>query len=184
MATFIWTLQGTSPTVIDLTDIIQFAGAAFGNALFVGNYNDSTHVKTAAGANKSSGNTPHNTKRINSTHYSLDGGASTLLDASHPATGECPLKINFSHGSSVVTTDHILYAYDAANTLNGPVDVDFYCAEQGDSTWTQANGSASALTVTDDTAATSHDFFFLISCSPTAVGLKSLFVIRDELIYS
>ena len=42
MATFTWTLQGTSPTTIDADDIIQFAGATFDSPITVSSYNDST----------------------------------------------------------------------------------------------------------------------------------------------
>jgi hypothetical protein len=185
MATYTFTLQGTSPTTIDATDLIQFAGAAFGNALFVGNYNDTTHVETAAGANKSSGNTPHNTKFVDATHFILDGGASTLLTTLVPTTAQCPLKINFSHGVAVTITNHIIYAYNGATTTVAPTEVTFKIAEQGDTSWSTAGGSGAAMTVNDHLSAnTSHDFYFLISASPTAVGLKTAFVIRDELIYS
>lgn len=184
MATYVWTLQGTTPTTIDATDIIQFAGAAFGNAVFIGNYQDSTHVKSSGGANDSLGNSPHNTKYVDATHYILDGGASTVLDATHPTNAECPLKLNFSHGSSVVITNHIIYAYDGAVTTNAPTGVTFKIAEKTNTAWTEAGGSAAALAVADHTTATSHDFYFLISAAPASVGLKSAFVIRDELIYS
>lgn len=184
MATYTWYLQGTSPTTIALTDIIQFAGLAFGNGIFVGNYNDTTHVKTSGGTNKSLGNAPHSTKYVDSTHFILDGGASTLLSATVPATADCPLKINFAHGSAVATSDHIIYAYDGTTTTAPPTDVDFKIFERSNTTWTSAEGSAAALAVASQSAATSHDFFFGISASPTAVGLKQAFTIRDEMIYS
>lgn len=184
MATYTWTLQGTSPTTIALTDIIQFAGLAFGNGIFVGNYNDTTHVKTSGGTNKSLGNTPHSTKYVDSTHFILDGGASTLLSATVPATADCPLKINFAHGSSVAISDHVIYAYDGATTTAVPTDVTFKIFERSNTSWTEAGGSAAALSVANHTTATSHDFFFGISASPDDVGLKSAFAIRDELIYS
>jgi hypothetical protein len=182
MATLTWYLQGTSPTTIAATDIIQFAGATFNSAIFVGEYNDSTHVKTSGGTNKSSGNTPKNNKYIDATHVSIDGGASSLL--SGISTANCALKLNFSHGSSVVVTDHILYAYDGVTTTSAPTGVVFKAAEQGDANWTEAGGSASALTITDNTTATSHDFFVAMSASPSSEGTKTAFKIRDEFIYS
>ena len=182
MATYTWTLQGTTPTTIDATDIIQFAGSVFNSAIFVGAYNDSTHIKTSGGANKSSGNAPHNTKYLTSTTVSLNGGASVLV--SSLTTGNCPIKINFSHTVAVQITDHFIYAYDGTSTANGPTGVTFQVAEQGDTTWVNADGSAAALAVTDSASATSHDFFFLISASPESVGQKTAFKIRDELIYS
>ena len=54
------------------------------------------------------------------------------------------------------------------------VGVTFQAAEGGTtSTWVAANGSGSALTIADDTAATSHDYFIAISVTPTSVGAKT-----------
>lgn len=189
MATYTWYLQGTSPTTIEATDIIQFAGAGgFDTAIVVGQYNDTTHVESSVGADDSSGNTPKNSKFISQTggtggDSQVDVGAGTV-DLDTVTTGNCPLKINFSHGTSVITTDHILYAYDGSTTTDGPTEVDFRAAEQGDANWTEAEGSAAAVTVADDTTGTSHDYYFLISASPTTVGEKTAFKIRDELTYS
>jgi hypothetical protein len=65
-----------------------------------------------------------------------------------------------------------------------PTDVDFRIAEQGDALFTEAEGSAAACTVNDDTTATSHDYYFIVSASPTSVGTKTAFKIRSELTYS
>lgn len=184
MATYTWTLQGTTPTVISATDIIQFAGSAFGTAVFVGNYQDSMHVKTSGGSEKSLGNSPKNTKYIDATHYSLNGGADTLLSASDPAQADCPLKINFAHPSSVAITDHVIYAYNGLSVLAAPTGVTFKIAEQGDTVWSDGGGAGLAMSVADRSAATSHDFYFLVSASPQSIGSKTAFVIRDELIYS
>ena len=113
----------------------------------------------------------------------MDIGAGTV-NLNTIATGDCPLKINFSHASSVVTTDHIFYAYDGSTTTDVPTDVTFYAAEQGDATWTNAEGSAAAVTITDDLTGTSHDYYILISASPDSVGEKTAFVLRSELTYS
>lgn len=181
MATYTWTLQGTSPTTIDETDIIQFAAATFGSAVTVGAFNDSTHVESSVGANDSSGNTPKNSKYLTTSTVDIGAGSTALSGVS---TANCPLKINFSHGTSVTTTDHIFYAYDGTTPATGPTDVTFYAAEQGDSNWTQAEGSGTPVTVADDTAATSHDYFLLISASPDLVGAKTEFKLRSELTYS
>ena len=77
MATFTWVLQGTSPTTIEATDIVQFAGATFDSAITVGSYNDSTHVESSVGANDSSGNTPKNSKFISQTGGTGGDGGST-----------------------------------------------------------------------------------------------------------
>lgn len=188
MATYVFTLQGTTPTTIDATDKLQFAGATFDSPITVGQYNDTTHVESSVGANDSNGNTPKNNKFISQTggtggDSQVDVGAGTV-DLDSVATGSCALKINFSHATSVVTTGHIFYAYDGTTTTAVPTEIDFRAAEQGDANWTEAEGSAAAVTVTDDTTNTSHDYYLLVSASPTTVGEKTAFKIRSELTYS
>lgn len=189
MATYTWTLQGGTPTTIEATDLIQFAGSGgFDDPITVGQYNDTTHVESSVGANDSSANTPNNSKFISQSggtggDSQADWGDGTE-DIDQITTAECPLKINFSHGSSVAVTNHILYAYNGSSTSTGPTDVTFVAAEQGDANFTAAEGQSSGVSVTDDTAATSHDFYFLISASPDSVGEKTAFTIRDELTYT
>ena len=181
MATYTWYLQGTSPTTIEATDIVQFAGATFGSAITVGQYNTSTHVESSVGANDSSGNTPKNSQYLTTSTVDIGSGSTSL---SGVTTANCPLKINFSDAASVTTTGHVFYAYDGTTTTAVPTGVTFYAAEQGDTNWTNAEGSAAAVTVTDDSAATSHDYYLLISASPESVGAKTAFKLRSELTYS
>lgn len=189
MATFTWTLQGTSPTTIDASDIVQFAGSGgFDDPITVNAYNDSTHVESSVGANDSSGNTPKNSKFISQTggtggDSQVDIGGGTV-DLDTISTANSPLKINFADASSVATTGAIFYAYNGSSQATGPTGVDFRAAEQGDANWTEAEGSGAPVTITDDSAATSHDYFLLISASPTSVGEKTAFTLRIELTYT
>lgn len=189
MATFVWTLQGGSPTTIDATDIVQFAGAGgFDSKVTVGAYNDTTHVSSSVGANDSSGNTPKNSKFISQTggtggDSQVDIGGGTV-DLDSVSTANCPIKINFSDAASVSTSSAIFYAYDGSTTTVAPTGVTFVAAEQGDANWTAAEGSAAAVTLADQGASTSHDFYILASVSPDSVGLKSAFALRCELVYS
>lgn len=181
MATFTWYLQGTSPTTVDATDIYQFAAGTFNSPITVGSYNDTTHVETSVGGDKSSGNTPKSSKYLTSSTVSISGGGSQNLNT--VTTANCPVKINFSHGTSVNTTAAVFYAYDGTTTTAAPTEVTFKAAEQGDGTWTDAEGSASAVSLNDQAASTSHDFFILASVSPDTVGLKTAFRFRCELTY-
>lgn len=188
MATYTWTLQGTSPTTLGATDTLQFAGGTFDSSIAVGSYNGSTHVKASGGTDSSSGNTPNNVKFISASggtggDSQADWGDGTEdLDAM--LTSEATLKINFSDASSVAVTSHTFYAYDGTTTTAVPTGVTFYAAEQGDTNWTNAEGSAAALSIADSSAATSHDFYIAVSASPESVGLKDSFTLRDELTYS
>lgn len=189
MATFTWELQGSTPTTIDGTDIVQFAGSGgFDSKITVDEYNDTTHVKSSGAANDSSGNTPNNVKFISASggtggDSQADWGDGTEdLDAITDA--ECTLKINFSDASSVITESAIFYAYDGSTTTAVPTGVDFQCAESGDTNFTNAEGSGSALSLTDQSTAMSHDFYIACSASPESVGLKDSFTLRIELTYS
>ncbi len=188
MATFVWQLQGVSPTTIDATDLLQFAGATFDSSIAVSSYNDSTHVESNVGADDSSGNTPHNNKFISQAgggggDSQADWGDGTEdIDAITDA--ECSLKINFSDAASVAITNAIFYVYDGSTPATAPVDIDNRCAESGDTNFTQAEGSAAALSLTDQGAATSHDYFIIISHSPESVGEKTAFKGRIELTYT
>lgn len=188
MATYTWTLQGSTPTTIESIDKIQFAGGTFDSAITVNAYNTSTHVESISGADDSSGNTPNNNKFVSaaggtSGDSQADWGDGTedidaILDA------ECSLKVNFAHGSAVAVSSHTIYAYDSSVTTNGPTGVDFQIAESGDANFTEAEGSGAALSVGDSSSNTSHDFYFIVSASPTSVGSKTAFTIRDELTYT
>jgi hypothetical protein len=174
---------------LEATDILQFAASGgFDTNITVGEYNDTTHVKSSVGADDSSGNTPKNVKFISQSDGTggdseADWGDGTedldqILDA------ECTLKINFSDAASVAITGAIFYAYDGSVTTNAPTDVTFVAAEGGDANWTAAEGSASAVSLADQGAATSHDYYIACSASPDSVGLKDSFTLRVELTYS
>lgn len=182
MATFTWELQGTSPTVIAATDRVQMAGpGGFDSRITVGQYNDTNHVKTAANANKSAGNTPKNNKFLTASTVDIGAGSVAL---SSIATTDAALKINFADAASVEITGAVFYAYDGTTITDVPVGVTFKAAEIGDTNWTDAEGSASPVTLADSAAATSHDYFIAVSASPDSVGLKQAFVGRVELTYS
>ena len=188
MATFTWTLQGGTPTTIEATDKIQFAGSGgFDSAIAVDEYNDTTHVKSSIGADDSSGNTPLNNKFISQGggtggDSQADWGDGTE-DIDQITTAEASLKINFSDAASVATSDAVIYSYDGTTPATPAVNVDVRLAEVTDTNFTQAEGSGSALALAAQGAGTSHDFFIIPSASPSTAGLKTG-KIRVELTYS
>jgi hypothetical protein len=188
MATFAFALQGASPTVVAATDIVQFAGGTFGSRIAVGAYNGSTHVKTAGGADKSAANTPKNNKFISQAggtggDSQVDVGAGPVdLDAVPEA--DAALKLSFSDASLVSVVDAVAYGYDGTTPATPPVGIDLRLAEVGDANFTEAEGSAAALALSDHTEpATDHDWFIVASASPTSVGLKDDFAVAMEITY-
>jgi hypothetical protein len=188
MATYTWVLQGSTPTTIEATDIIQFAGSGgFDDPITVGEYNDTTHVESSVGANDSSGNTPNNNKFISASggtggDSEADWGDGTE-DIDQITDAECALELNFAHGSAVAVSSHIFYAYDGSTTTEVPTGITFYCAESGDANFTNAEGSGAALSIADSGSATSHDFYIMLTASPESVGEKTDFAVRSELTY-
>ncbi len=187
MATFLWELQGSTDTTIEATDKIQFAGGTFDSAIAITEYNDSTHVESSGGVDDSSGNTPNNNKFVSQTgggggDSQADWGDGTEdIDAILEA--ECAVKINFSDASSVAISATKFYAYDGTTPATAPSNITVKAAEQGDTNFTDAEGSGSALDLTDQTAATSHDYYIVLSASPDTVGEKTAFAFRMELTY-
>jgi hypothetical protein len=164
-------LQGTSDTTIEATDFLAFANGTFGQSITVDAYNDSTHVRSSAGADDSVSNTPNNVKYVASGTADWGDGTESLADM---LDGEATLKITVAYDSNITVTDITMYAYDGTTPANAPTDTNVYMAEGGDAAWTQAHGSGSALAIDDSsTPATSHDFYVAVSASPTAVGTNS-----------
>jgi hypothetical protein len=188
MATFVFTLQGSTPTTIDAGDYIQFAGATFGSAITVGSYNDSTHVESSVGANDSSANTPNNVKFISQTGGTAGDSQADWGDGTEDidaiTNAEATLKLNFAHGSAVVVTGWKIYAYDGTTPATAPSNIDVRMAEVGEIIFTEAEGSGAPVNLADGSSNTTFDRYVLISCSPATVGLKTAFAFRTELTYT
>ena len=172
MATFTHTLQGSTPTTLDATDILQFAGGTFDSKITVDAYNSSTHAKSDADADDSAANEPNNNKYVASGTGDWGDGTEALnliTDA------ECTLKINFAHGSDVNFEDAEFYAYDGTTTASPTVGMIVYAAEQGDAAWTRiSDGSGTPVTLADGTpAGQTFDRYIAISAAPTSVGAKT-----------
>jgi hypothetical protein len=188
VATFLFQLQGATPTTLGATDKLQLAGGTFDSRIVVGAYNASTHVKASGGTDSSAANTPKNNKFISQTggtggDSQVDVGAGTV-DLDSVASGNAALKVNFSDAASVAVINAVIYGYDGSTPATAPVGVDLRMAEVGDANFTEAEGSGAPVTLTDQTTpATSHDYFVVVSASPTSVGLKSSFALRCELTY-
>jgi hypothetical protein len=176
MATWTLTAQLTTGTLtVNATDRVWWNGATFGTNVAVSSYQDSTHITNNTDVHQCSTNHVHNTKFIDSTHVSIDGGASTVLAAGTvPTTAQCGLKFNFSDAASVATSSGTFYAFDGTTDATAMAGVTFQAGEGGQTTtWIAANGSGSALSLANQAAATSHDFFIFTSISPTSTGAKT-----------
>lgn len=174
-------MQGSSDTTIEATDLIQFSDGTFDNPITVSSYNDGTHVRSSGGSDDSDGNTPNNVKYIASGTADWGDGTencSAILD------GECTLKITVGYDTNITVTDITMWAYDGTTEATAPTNLDVYLFESGDTAWTNADGSGSALSLSDsDTPATSHDFYVAMSVSPSAVGTQSSNAVKFAFTY-
>lgn len=172
MATWSLTAQLTTGTLsVAATDRIWWNGTNFGDNVVVGSYQDSTHISDNTDTHRCTTNHVHNTKYLTSSTVSIDGASSSALPV---ATGSCGLKFNFSDPSSVATSSASFYAYDGTTDATAMAGVTFQAAEGGQSSsWVAANGSGSALSLANQSAATSHDFFVATSVSPSSTGAKT-----------
>ncbi len=174
-------LQGTTPTTIASDASLQFSDGTFGNPITVASYNDGSHVRSSGGTDASDGNTPNNVKYVASGTGDWGDGTESLEDI---LDGECTLKVTVSESTNITVTDITLYAYDGTTTTDAPVGMTVQMAEQGDTSWTQAHGSGSALSISDSsTPAEDHDFYVAVSATPTSVGVKSANKVRIEYTY-
>jgi len=147
----------------------------------VSSYNDGTHVRSSGGSDDSTANTPNNVKYVAAGTADWGDGTencSAVLD------GECTLKINVTYDSSITVTSITMWAYDGTTESTAPTNLDVYLFESGDTAWTNADGSAAAMSLTDsDTPATSHDFYVAMSVSPSAVGTQSSNAVKFAFTY-
>jgi len=174
MATWTVTAQLTTGTLtVGATDRVWFNGTNFGDNVVVGAYQTSTHISNSSDTHQCSTNHVNNVQYLTSTTFSLNGGGSTSLAAGAPTTAQCPLKVNFSDAASVATSAGKFYAYDGTTDATGMVGVTVQAIQQSNTTWVAANGLGSAVSLADQAAATSHDFFLALSLSPTSTGAKT-----------
>lgn len=172
MATWTLTAQLTTGTLtVNATDRTWWNGTNFGDNVVVGSYQDSFHISDNTDTHRCTTNHVNNTKFLTGSTVSINGAGSTSLPIS---TSSCGLKFNFADASSVATSNGKFYAYDGTTDANPMAGINFQAGEGGQTaSWVAANGSGSALTLVNQSAATSHDFFVATSVSPTSTGAKT-----------
>lgn len=95
------------------------------------------------------------------------------MAAGAPTTATCPLLFNFADAASVATSAGKFYAFDGTTDATAMVGVTFQAIEQSNTTWVAANGLGSAVSLANQGASTSHNFYIALSASPTSTGAKT-----------
>jgi len=177
------TSSGEWDFIISDTNLIGFYGPdGYGSPIQVGQFNDSMHIRTSISTDTDACPPPHlrNCKYISSTEISIAGGPTLTLSDTVPAETDC-IRITLTSDTPVIVQNIRFYAFDGTTITNPPQNVDFYCGEKGDTSWTLAHGQSNALVLNDhNEAATTHHFYIFMSASPKATGAQTQFAVRFE----
>lgn len=178
-----WTLtgqrtDGSSTVTVGTTDRIWYtSGVNITDNVVIASYQDGTHVTDNTNAHSANcggaGGHVNNLKFATSTTVSINGAVGVTLSATVPTTAQMPLKFNFSDGQSVATSGAKFFYFDGAVDANVMTGVTVQAIQKTNTAWTSANGLGAALTLADQSAATSHDFFIGTSLSPSSTGSKT-----------
>ena len=164
-------LQSSGTLQLNATDHIWLTGTSFSNNVVAGTYQDGTHISDSNDVQRDTASPINNVKYVTSSTASLNGASAVAL--SSISQTYVSFKFVFSDVGSVATSAAKFYAYDGVTDTTALIGVDLQAAEQGNSTWTAANGSGSALSLANQGASTTHNFYVILSASPTSPGAKS-----------
>lgn len=200
MAAFNWFVYVDTPAWEDVaTNTIVFSGSAtvITTPITVGNWNTGTHIGDGdPGTDQCGATHVPNIEWISGTEYSLNGGGTQTLNDTTVTETECTIKIEFTDGSSVATSNGRFYSFDASTVTNEAVGVEAYAWEQGvsdvggwvmindDSGNTGGDNSGERLSLSDQGGATEHTFFIVVTARPESVGSKTEFDFGIALTYS
>ena len=163
----VWTEFGSG-------NVLKFTGGLYDTSLSINNYQSATHLQTSSSTDTDACGSPHipNLKYISSNKAAIRGTYSSLLSATFPATTMCIKMVvsDFTTPVSFTTNNGKLFFFDGTTPTTAPTDLTTMGLEQGDTSWTNCGGSASAVSISDKTSATSQTFYVAVSVMPTNTG--------------
>jgi len=196
---------GDAGTIANLAGSgLGFFGSSFGQSVEVGAYQATTYITNGTGSTQ--GNVCENTQYIheNSGTQSDAGEINLLYIPNRLAT----LNVRFTNDIAVKTQNVKLRIFDRSNINNEASGVVTKVAElvhpennqavisnSSDSTWSTPEGSGTIMTLTaspgtsgqrpngPETSETRHDWFTVVSASPSSIGAKTLYGLYVELEY-
>lgn len=199
MATFTWEVYSDTPgwhTVGANTLVFSGDSTDLTVPITVGNWNSGTHLGNGdPGTDQCGTNHIPNVEYVSNTQFKLNGGTTETLNDTNLTQTECTVRINFTDGSSVATSNARFYCFDGSTATTEAVGIEAYAFEQGvgASTWTSINddsgniggdNSGERLSISDQSADTEHTFYIAISARPESVGSKTEFDFGIALTYS
>lgn len=174
---------------------LGFYGAGFGYSVAVGSYNDTTFITNGAGT--SQGPQCNNVKYMNIGSGIINSASSGVPLVSVP--NYLAHNIRFTHTSAVKTQNAKVYVYDRQSTSNNPSGVLCKFAEiihpgltqvptgSGSTVWQTPTGSSVVMSLTSSpglsglspngpsTTDMNHDWYYILSASPSSIGSKTDF---------
>ncbi len=200
MAAFNWFVYVDTPAWEDVAaNTIVFSGSltVITTPITVGNWNTGTHIGDGDPGTDQCGATHiPNLEWVSDTEYQLDGGGTQTLNDTTLTETECTIKIEFTDGSSVATSNGRFYSFDASTVTNEAVGVEAYAWERGvgdtagwvmindDSGNTGGDNSGERVSLSDQSSDTEHTFFIAVTARPESVGSKTEFDFGIALTYS
>jgi hypothetical protein len=173
---------GATHTLSTSERIFLTSGLTLTDLVTIGSYQDQTHLADVNDAHLASCSNANghvnNTRYVDTTHVSINGGGSTPLGSTVPTRAQAPLKFTFQadNNAAVAVSGAKFYGYDGttvANLWDLGTGGHFYAGEAQVSTaWVAANGLDNALSLADQPSATSHDYYVFFSASPGTIGAK------------
>lgn len=165
-----------------------FYGGAFGLAIRVGEYNETTYRTTENG--QSNGGALPNTRFANSSgaYVASEIVARELLEVDNV---EATLLVRLNTDSAVGTQNTRFRAFDKSDIDNVPSGVTVRAAEirkdqplvrgSGDTSWSIIAGSGQVLSIdSQSNLSTQHDFYLALTASPDSIGEKTQFGLYFE----
>ena len=198
MATFTWEVYADTPAWMGVsanTYVLSGSATDLTEPITVGNWNIGAHLGNGdPGTDQCGTNHVPVVSYISGTQFDDGGGTETLNDTNLVQT-ECSLRIEFTDGSSVATSNGRFYCFDGSTVTDPAVDIECYAFEQGvgESDWilvndysgsTGGDNSGERLGLTDQGGATEHTFYIAVSARPESVGGKTEFDFGVALTYS
>ena len=184
---------------------LGFFGSSFGQSVEVGEYQDRTYITDGNGL--SEGGAIENTKYVHpSSGLNSTVGLIHLQDLPNRVA---TLNIRFTHDTDVKLQNSQLRIYDRSNINNPASGVVTKVAQiihpnpvqtsdqsgSGDATWATPGGSGAIVTLYGSPGysgvhaksttheSTIHDYYVVLSASPTTIGAKTLFALYCECEY-
>lgn len=167
---------------------IGFYGPGFGLSVRVGEYNETTFRTTEDGS--TDGSALPNLRYAN-TSGAYVASEIVATELTSVENSEATLRIRLTTDSAVSTQNAKFRTFDKTSINSAPSGVTVYAAEiikpsgavpgSGDTNWTEIYGSGSVLSLDDQaTAATEHNFYIGLTCTPDSIGEKTNFAFYFE----